>query len=381
MDDFDPATAALAVTDALRPLGTPGRAAQEKRYLKSDLEFIGVGVPDLRRVVKAAVRARPGLDPGQMVAWAVALWREPVHERRAAAVEILTLAAPRLAASDLATVERLLRGSRTWAYVDALAGNVAGEVALRDPAGAWPRVDAWAVDEDFWLRRSALLALLRGIRAGTPDLARFTRYAELMLTEKEFFVRKAIGWVLREISRRDPAWVAGWTADHLAEMSGVTFREAVRRLPAAEGEWLGRLRQRNADLGGLTVGRGRVKEQPPQPGKRPGLQPGDVHLGDAEPGGDLLLRVVAVKPHDEDPLLAAGQLAPVLGHRLHVDRLPESGVLRAEQLAEFGGAVLPARGGVERQRGERVGGLAGLAQFVQCDAEPFGQLTVGGQPS
>ena len=199
-------------------------------------------MPDLRRVVKAAVRARPGLDAQAMVAWAVVLWREPVHERRAAAVEILTLAAPRLAASDLPIVERLLRESLTWAYVDALAGNVAGEIALRDPAGAWPRIDAWAVDADFWVRRSALLALLHGIRAGTPDLARFTRYAEPMLTEKEFFVRKAIGWVLREISRRDPHWVAKWTEGHVSVMSGVTFREAVRRLPAAEAERLGRLR-------------------------------------------------------------------------------------------------------------------------------------------
>ena len=242
MDDFDPEAAALAVTDGLRPLGTPGRAAQEKRYLKSDLDFLGVAVPDLRRVVKAAVRGHQGLDAQGMVAWAAALWREPVHERRAAAVEILTLAAPRLAASDLGVLERLLRDSRTWAYVDGLAGNVAGEIALRDPAGAWPRIDAWAVDEDFWVRRSALLSLLRGIRAGTPDLARFTRYAEPMLAEKEFFIRKAIGWVLRETSRRDPAWVAKWTEGHISEISGVAFREAIRHLPAGEAERLSRLR-------------------------------------------------------------------------------------------------------------------------------------------
>jgi hypothetical protein len=155
VDDFDPEAAALAVTDGLRPLGTPERAAQEKRYLKSDLDFLGVAVPDVRRVVKAAMRGQQGLDAHGMVAWAVALWRQPVHERRAAAVEILTLAAPRLAASDLGVLERLLRDSRTWAYVDGLAGNVAGEIALRDPADAWPRIDAWAVDEDFWVRRSA----------------------------------------------------------------------------------------------------------------------------------------------------------------------------------------------------------------------------------
>jgi 3-methyladenine DNA glycosylase AlkD len=237
MDGFDPEGAALSVDGALRAVGTADRAAQEKRYLKSQLEFFGVTVPDLRRVVKAALRDYPGVDEAGMVDWAVALWRAPVHERRMAAAEILTMAAPRLGPGDLATVERLLRESGTWALVDGLAVNVAGEIALRDPR-SWPVVDGWAADADFWLRRSALLALLRGIRSGRPDLPRFTRYAEPLLAEREFFIRKAIGWVLREISRRDPDWVADWTDRHGAEMSGVTFREAVRRLPGADAERL-----------------------------------------------------------------------------------------------------------------------------------------------
>jgi 3-methyladenine DNA glycosylase AlkD len=241
MDGFDPETAAAVVADALRAAGTPGRAEQEKRYLKSELEFFGVTVPEMRRVVTGAVRDYPGLDEAGMVAWAVALWRGPVHERRMAAAEILTLAAPRLRADDLATVERLLRESGTWALVDGLACNVAGEIALRDPQ-SWPVIDGWAVDADFWVRRSALLALLRGIRTGQPDLPRFARYAQPLLAEREFFIRKAIGWVLREISRRDPAWVASWTEHNMSEMSGVTFREAVRRLPASEAERLQKLR-------------------------------------------------------------------------------------------------------------------------------------------
>jgi 3-methyladenine DNA glycosylase AlkD len=159
-----------------------------------------------------------------------------------AAAEILTLAAPRLGAGDLTTVELLLRESGTWALVDGLAVNVAGVIALRDPA-SWPVIDRWAADADFWVRRSALLALLPGVRAGRPDLPRFTRYAQPLLDEREFFIRKAIGWVLREISRRDPDWVAGWTQDHLSEMSGVTFREAVRRLPPAEAERLKNARE------------------------------------------------------------------------------------------------------------------------------------------
>jgi 3-methyladenine DNA glycosylase AlkD len=248
---FDPEAAALAVAESLRPLGTPERAAQGKRYLKSDLEFLGVTVPDLRREVKEAARryaaeagggARAGLDREAALAWAIALWREPVHERRAAAVEVLRLAVRRLGAGDLALVEALIRQAGTWAFVDPLACDIAGVIALRDPA-AWPRIDAWAADADFWVRRSALLALLPGIRAGRADRPRFERYAGPMLAEKEFFIRKAIGWALRELAKRDPAWVAGWTEQRLQAMSGVTFTEAVRRLPPPEAA---RLRDRRA---------------------------------------------------------------------------------------------------------------------------------------
>ncbi len=241
MNAFDPEEAARTVTDAMRPLGTPERAAQEKRYLKSDLEFFGVTVPDMRRAVRAVARSHPGLDREAVLAWAIALWRGPVHERRMAAVEVLTVAVQSLAAEDLPAVEKLIREAGTWALVDGLACSVAGGIALRDPS-SWPLIDAWASDQEFWVRRSALLALLPGIRAGRPDLLRFTAYAEPMLAEKEFFIRKAIGWVLREISQRDPRWAAGWTERHMSEMSGVTFREAVRRLPEDDADRLRSLR-------------------------------------------------------------------------------------------------------------------------------------------
>ena len=142
---FDADAAARAVAEALRPFGTPERAAQQKRYLKSDLEFIGVTVPDMRRVVTAAVKGHSPLDREDAVAWAVSLWREPVHERRGAAVEVLGLARKQLRADDLTTVETLIRDSRTWALVDPLAGDIAGTIALRDPS-AWDRIDGWATD-------------------------------------------------------------------------------------------------------------------------------------------------------------------------------------------------------------------------------------------
>jgi 3-methyladenine DNA glycosylase AlkD len=87
-----------------------------------------------------------------------------------------------------------------------------------------------------------LARVLPGIRVGRPDLERFDRYATPMLAETEFFIRKAIGWVLRDLSRKDPAYVITWTERHLGAMSGVTFREAVRRLPAQDAVRLVALR-------------------------------------------------------------------------------------------------------------------------------------------
>jgi 3-methyladenine DNA glycosylase AlkD len=241
---FDPQVAADAVVAALRPLGDAERAAGEKRYLKSELDFLGIRLPDLRSVVVAASREHRELGRADVISWALALWDGPLWEQRCAAVELLRARVRDLIADDLGAVATLIRAAAGWALVDPLAGDVAGQIALAHPQG-WRRIDLWALDDDFWIRRSALLSLLPGIRAGRPDLARFDQYARPMLGENEFFVRKAIGWVLREIAKSEPGYVTAWTDRHLHAMSGVTFREAVRRLPQADAR---RLSHRRSQL-------------------------------------------------------------------------------------------------------------------------------------
>jgi 3-methyladenine DNA glycosylase AlkD len=126
----------------------------------------------------------------------------------------------------------MIRDSRTWAYVDDLAGTIAGDVVVRHP-DALLRLDAWAVDPNFWIRRSAMLALIDAIKRGAP-FDRFAGYADSMLEEKEFFIRKAIGWVLRETSKRRPDEVYAWLLPRAARASGVTLREAVKYLSPAQ---------------------------------------------------------------------------------------------------------------------------------------------------
>lgn len=225
---------ARAIEAELARRGTPERAAGEKKYLKSDMRFLGATLADIRRVAKE-VSTDARSDRIATIALVEELWREPVFERRMAAVLILQLAAQTLGSDELGLIERLIRGSRTWALVDVLSGDVVGEMALR--LRIRRTLDRWARDGDFWVRRSSLLAELKPLKEGAP-FEPFAHRADAMLEETEFFIRKAIGWVLRETSKRRPDEVFAWIAPRTDRASGVTMREAVKYLDQRRADQL-----------------------------------------------------------------------------------------------------------------------------------------------
>jgi 3-methyladenine DNA glycosylase AlkD len=176
------------------------------------------------------VKRHPDLTHDQVKALASRLWPPPVFDCRLAAALLLEAAVTLLSADDLPWLRGLVGEARTWALVDVLAGDVVGAIVVRDPTAA-NRLDEWAADPDFWVRRAALLSTLVPVKRG-ESLDRLFRYAGAMLEEREFFIRKAIGWVLREVAKRRPALVAEWLRPRVHLASGVTVREAVKPLPA-----------------------------------------------------------------------------------------------------------------------------------------------------
>jgi 3-methyladenine DNA glycosylase AlkD len=226
-----------SLDDALRRAGDPERAVDEKRYLKSPIDHYGATVPSIRKAVADFLGAEGPLPRRALLAVVRRLWAGRIHEQRMAAVLILEANKDLLEPDDMRLLERMIRGSFTWAYVDNLAATVAGSLVERYPELV-KGLDRWAEDDSFWLRRSAMLALLGPLRRGEGDWARFERYADAMLDEKEFFIRKAIGWVLRETSKKRPELVRRYVSARLDRLSGVTFREAVKRLPERDRERL-----------------------------------------------------------------------------------------------------------------------------------------------
>jgi 3-methyladenine DNA glycosylase AlkD len=217
--------------------GDPVRATGEKAYLKSDLEFIGTGVPFIRSTAKRFGRAFPSLAHADLVEVVEALWQPPIHELRSLAIAILEVYRDRLVPADLALIETILRQCKTWAHVDWLAVKVAGPLIDRSPDGGTV-LERWSRDPWMWLRRSALLAHLETLRAGGGDFEDFERLAVGMLDEKEFFIRKAIGWILRDVSRKRPELAYRFLDTHLAEVSGLTLREGARHLPEQQRDAL-----------------------------------------------------------------------------------------------------------------------------------------------
>ncbi|MGB7963621.1 MAG: DNA alkylation repair protein [Propionicimonas sp.] len=234
VEALDLSVIAKQLDQGLRSLGNPERAASERAYLKSGLVHYGTPLPAVRAVLTQATRST-NLDRPAILRLAEELWSVGVHERRVAAVELLAQQASTLEPADLGLLERLLRECRTWALVDPLATRVVGPLVAREPV-LGTVLDRWARDGDLWIRRSALLALLVPLRQGAGDFERFARYADAMLAEREFFIRKAIGWVLRDTGRRRPDLVFDWLLPRAALASTVTVREAIKPLSPAQRE-------------------------------------------------------------------------------------------------------------------------------------------------
>ena len=217
------------LTDELMTLATPERARNEKGYLKSDLEHLGVRVPDVRRVTLKSTRASLPRQLEPTLELAEELWATRVHELRMAAVELLIDRADLLDAKHLPYLERLVREARTWALIDGIAPGIVGRLLVRD-GGVERTLKHWAADPDFWVRRAVVLAYLRAVPSGAVSFERFAALADQLLEDKEFFVRKALGWVLRERGKKAPDEVFDWLWPRRQRAARLTLREAAKYL-------------------------------------------------------------------------------------------------------------------------------------------------------
>ncbi|KAA9110535.1 DNA alkylation repair protein [Microbacterium rhizomatis] len=218
-----------SIRTSLRHASDPARAPAQQAYMKSAMPYLGVSVPLARRIARTAARSVPDADAiltAVRELWDVAAASEPHYrEERYAAMALLAIPAMRDDPRMLATIEHMVRTGRWWDYTDELAHRVADELDERPEATA-AIVRRWASDDDLWMRRIAIIAQL-----GRKDRVDRMLLADVLapnLDDPEFFIRKAIGWALRDLARADPEWVRGYAQEHA--LSPLSRREALKHL-------------------------------------------------------------------------------------------------------------------------------------------------------
>lgn len=210
----------------------PDRAVEQQAYMKSALPYFGLALPDVRRITRLRLREHPIADQAQLETTVRTLIDEAGHrEEWYAAMEIWgrdshsRWRTPR----SLPLIEHVVVTTAWWDIVDDIAGHVVSPLLRSHSPQVQPTVRLWADADNLWLRRVAILSQL-----GAKDELNRTLLADVIepnLDRREFFIRKAVGWALRDASAAHPEWVRNYVDQHAQRLSPLSTKEATRRLP------------------------------------------------------------------------------------------------------------------------------------------------------
>lgn len=213
-----------ALRTAVEGARDPAYAVGAQAYMKSELPYLGVRMPALRRAWRAVLPAHPLRDEAELEAALDLLWTKA--EFREERYTALALVERHHQLVTLPLLERLIEEGAWWDYVDMLARQV-GRL-LRDDRSVAASMRRWSRGANLWKRRVSIICQL-GFREDT-DLELLYDCIEANLDDREFFVRKAIGWALRDYAWHDPVEVDRYVREHESRLSGLSRREATKNL-------------------------------------------------------------------------------------------------------------------------------------------------------
>jgi len=229
--------AAIRAALADPAVGDPERAVAQRAYMKSPMPFRGLGKPELTVLLRPLLGDR-ALVPHTREEWSDAvrdLVDHATHREEwyaALAVAGHRVARPWQDPDALALYRHVVTSTCWWDIVDPVAADFIGPILLSHRDVVTPLVRADAVDPHLWVRRTAILAQLKHRAATDVGLLADVLDANLegSLHGKDFFIRKAVGWALRQHARVDADWVREYVDSRASRLSGLSRREALKHL-------------------------------------------------------------------------------------------------------------------------------------------------------
>jgi 3-methyladenine DNA glycosylase AlkD len=220
-----------ALRTAMRSQANPEKAVAMQAYMKSSMPFYGIQTKEQRRVYRDVFARWPLATSADWRDTVLLLWRTAKYrEERYAAIELTGYRryAPFQTLETLPMYEEMIVTGAWWDLVDSIAAHRLGGLLLRYPDVMKPEMRTWSLCENLWKRRSAILCQLKFKNA--TDLSLLYECIEPSLGSKEFFLRKAIGWALRQHSWTDPQEVLRYVSRKHREMSPFSKREALKNV-------------------------------------------------------------------------------------------------------------------------------------------------------
>lgn len=226
-----PAPLATMLRERLHEVADPARAAGMQAYMKSAMPYLGVSAVPLRHVCKTLFTGLAWPDSQSWQGDVLAIWRTAeFREERYAAIELTGVRAAHAfqCLPALPMYEEMIVTGAWWDYVDAIATQRLWTLLQSEGERMKGVMRNWSNDGNMWKRRSAILCQIKA--KSETDLDLLYSCIEPSLDSKEFFLRKAIGWALRQFAWTDPDEVRRYVAEHLDRLSGLSRREALKNV-------------------------------------------------------------------------------------------------------------------------------------------------------
>lgn len=216
------------LTAAYPAAADPERAGPMRAYMRDQFAFLGIPSPRQGALGREVLAGLPRPDEADLHAVALGCWALPEREYQYFACGLLRRHAKVCSAAFLDTTRYLIVTKPWWDTVDAIAAHVVGSLVACHTE-LLPTMDEWIAETNLWLVRAALLHQLRYKEA--TDSGRLFHYCLTQAGHRDFFIRKAIGWALREYAKTSPTAVRAFVRAHEARLSPLSVREALKNLP------------------------------------------------------------------------------------------------------------------------------------------------------
>ena len=216
------------VRTELSAVADPERAAPMAAYMKTEMPFYGVQKAARTSIMRRLHKEFHPLDRDEYEHAVSALWKLSHREEKYLAISYARAFDEFVVHDSLGLYERLIVEGAWWDFVDETASRLVGRVLFKERRLVDPTVRSWIEVEDMWLRRTSIICQLT--HKDTTDTRLLDDACTANLADTEFFIRKAIGWALREYAKADPDWVRNYVLAHDGELSPLALREATKHI-------------------------------------------------------------------------------------------------------------------------------------------------------